>query len=200
MLHIVDGEKATRDSISLLATSRGIAVSTYDSGKAFLDRIKNLDAFHSEGQCLLVDVRIPPLSGITLLYTLVTPLTTRNLMHQFSESLACYLGSSIATDNMFKGEALFFFERPYNENILMDRVEEALAASRKVATLGVISSQLAVLSIREKEILELILTGESNKVIGGKLGISHRTVEIHRANIFCKMQVKNAIELARILK
>jgi two-component system response regulator DctR len=83
---------------------------------------------------------------------------------------------------------------------LMDRVEEALAASRKAATSAAVQARLATLSMREREVLDLILAGMMNKVVADKLGISMRTVEVHRAHIFDKMQVKTAVELAGLLK
>jgi len=82
----------------------------------------------------------------------------------------------------------------------MDRVEEALAASRKAAASAGVQARLATLSAREREVLDLILAGMMNKVVADKLGISMRTVEVHRAHIFDKMQVKTAVELAGLLK
>ena len=81
----------------------------------------------------------------------------------------------------------------------MDRVQEALASSRAAIARSVIDSRLANLSTRERAVLELILLGKMNKVIADNLGISMRTVEVHRAHIFDKMQVKTAVELARLL-
>jgi two-component system response regulator DctR len=83
---------------------------------------------------------------------------------------------------------------------LMDRVQEALAASRVSSATAAIQNRLTALSTREREVLDLILAGKMNKVIADELGISMRTVEVHRAHIFDKMQVKTAVELARLLK
>jgi len=82
----------------------------------------------------------------------------------------------------------------------MDRVQEALAQSREAGVAALVHERLASLSAREKEVLDLILLGKMNKVIADELGISMRTVEVHRAHIFDKMQVKTAVELAGILK
>jgi two-component system response regulator DctR len=105
----------------------------------------------------------------------------------------------MAVDSLKRG-AFDFFEKPFNDNQLMDRVEEALAASRKAASREAIHARLATLSAREREVLDLILAGNMNKVVADKLGISMRTVEVHRAHIFDKMQVKTAVELAGLLK
>ncbi|MBC7454499.1 MAG: DNA-binding response regulator, partial [Massilia sp.] len=99
-----------------------------------------------------------------------------------------------------KRGAFDFFEKPFNDNQLVDRVEEALAQSRQAGANAAVQARLASLSAREREVLELILAGKLNKVIADQLGISMRTVEVHRANIFDKMQVKTAVELAGLLK
>ena len=105
----------------------------------------------------------------------------------------------MAVDSLKRG-AFDFFEKPFNDNMLMDRVEEALGASRKAAASAQVQARLATLSAREREVLDLILAGMMNKVVADKLGISMRTVEVHRAHIFDKMQVKTAVELAGLLK
>jgi two-component system response regulator DctR len=105
----------------------------------------------------------------------------------------------MAVDSLKRG-AFDFFEKPFNDNQLMDRVEQALAASRGAAERAGVRARLATLSTREREVLDLILAGMMNKVVADKLGISMRTVEVHRAHIFDKMQVKTAVELAGLLK
>jgi two-component system response regulator DctR len=105
----------------------------------------------------------------------------------------------MAVDTLKRG-AFDFFEKPFNDNQLMDRVEEALASSTRAAANAAVQARLATLSAREREVLDLILAGNMNKVVADKLGISMRTVEVHRAHIFDKMQVKTAVELAGLLK
>jgi len=82
----------------------------------------------------------------------------------------------------------------------MDRVQQGLAGSRAAGAAAAVQARLATLSVREREVLDLILAGNMNKVVADKLGISMRTVEVHRAHIFDKMQVKTAVELAGLLK
>jgi two-component system response regulator DctR len=106
---------------------------------------------------------------------------------------------SMAVDAIKRG-AFDFFEKPFDDNHLFDRIHAALAHSRKEGDLAVIYHRLSKLTIREREILNLILVGKMNKVIADKLGISMRTVEVHRANILEKMEVKSAIELAGLIK
>lgn len=103
-----------------------------------------------------------------------------------------------------KKGAFDFFEKPVNDNDLADRIEQALTlnAQQREATAAVdsVRSRVARLTTRERQIMELILAGKFNKVIADELNISMRTVEVHRANIFDKMQVKTAVELANLLK
>ena len=105
----------------------------------------------------------------------------------------------MAVDTLKRG-AFDFFEKPFNDNQLMDRVQEGLAGSRQAGEMAAIHARLATLSVREREVLDLILAGKMNKVVADELGISMRTVEVHRAHILDKMQVKTAVELAGLLK
>jgi two-component system response regulator DctR len=109
----------------------------------------------------------------------------------------------LAVATLKKG-AFDFFEKPFNDNDLVTRIGEALAldASQRTAsaTVDSVNARLASLTSRERQIMDLVLTGKFNKVIADELNISMRTVEVHRANLFDKMQVKTAVELANLLK
>ena len=193
MLHIVDDEEVIRDSLAWLAQSRGLNARSYPGGQEFLDVIKDLDV---SGDCVLLDVRMPGMNGIAVFDQLIG----RGLLPRLPVIFLTGHGEvPMAVDSLKRG-AFDFFEKPFNDNILMDRVEEALAASRKAATSAAVQARLATLSTREREVLDLILAGMMNKVVADKLGISMRTVEVHRAHIFDKMQVKTAVELAGLLK
>jgi two-component system response regulator DctR len=196
MLHIVDDEEVVRDSLLWLAKSRGIQATAYDSGKSFLAALDSLVRGTPQGQCVLLDVRMPELSGIALF----DQLASRELTQMFPVIFLTGHGDvPMAVDSLKRG-AFDFFEKPFNDNKLMDRVQEALAASEQAAASAGVRARLAALSTREREVLDLILDGKMNKVIADKLGISMRTVEVHRAHIFDKMNVKTAVELARLLK
>ncbi|WP_019139453.1 response regulator transcription factor [Noviherbaspirillum massiliense] len=196
MLHIVDDEEAIRDSLAWLAESRKIAATAYESGEAFLAMLEHKAAFDPLGECILLDVRMPDVSGVALFDLLASRELTRQLPVIF---LTGHGDVPMAVDTLKRG-AFDFFEKPFNDNTLMDRVEEALAASQKASASAAVQARLAALSAREREVLDLILEGNMNKVIADKLGISMRTVEVHRAHIFDKMNVKTAVELARMLK
>lgn len=196
MLHIVDDEEVIRDSLTWLAQSRAIGATAYESGAAFLAALDNAAGFDPAGECILLDVRMPDMSGATLFDTLAARGLTQRIPVIF---LTGHGDVPMAVDTLKRG-AFDFFEKPFNDNKLMDRVEEALAASREAGATAQVHERLATLSTREREVLDLILAGKMNKVIADELGISMRTVEVHRAHIFDKMNVKTAVELARVLK
>ena len=193
MLHIVDDEDVIRDALAWLAQSRGLAVRGYPGGQAFLDTVGEPDAL---GDCVLLDVRMPDMNGIAVFDQLIL----RGLLPRLPVIFLTGHGDvPMAVDSLKRG-AFDFFEKPFNDNDLMDRVDQALAASRAAASAALVQARLATLSAREREVLDLILAGMMNKVVADKLGISMRTVEVHRAHIFDKMQVKTAVELAGLLK
>ena len=196
MLHIVDDEDVIRDSLTWLARSRAIETSAYESGTAFLAALDRRKDFDPQGECILLDVRMPDMSGSALFDTLATRGLTKRMPVIF---LTGHGDVPMAVDTLKRG-AFDFFEKPFNDNKLMDRVEEALAASREAGAMAEVHTRLSSLSVREREVLDLILAGKMNKVIADELGISMRTVEVHRAHIFDKMNVKTAVELARLLK
>ena len=196
MLHIVDDEEVIRDSLTWLARSRNIASTAYAGGAEFLHSVAAAPQFSIDGDCVLLDVRMPDLSGAALFDELASRGLTTRLPVIF---LTGHGDVPMAVDTLKRG-AFDFFEKPFNDNKLMDRVLEALAASREASALAAIHQRRAGLSAREREVLDLILEGNMNKVIADKLGISMRTVEVHRAHIFDKMNVKTAVELARLLK
>jgi two-component system response regulator DctR len=196
MLHIVDDEETIRDSLTWLAKSRAIPATAYESGEQFLASLEGRINFSADGDCVLLDIRMPMISGVAMFDALDKQGLTSRLPVIF---LTGHGDVPMAVDTLKRG-AFDFFEKPFNDNKLMDRVQEALASSRKAGASAAIHARLATLSMREREVLDLILDGKMNKVIADRLGISMRTVEVHRAHIFDKMNVKTAVELAMLLK
>ncbi len=195
MLHIIDDEEVVRDALLWLAQSRNIPARAYGYAQSFLDSLGE-NSFSPDGDCLLLDVRMPGISGIGLFDLLANRQLTQRYPIIF---LTGHGDVPMAVDALKRG-AFDFFEKPFNDNKLMDRVQEALAASCLAAERAKVAERLAALSPREREVLDLILQGKLNKVVADELGISMRTVEVHRANIFDKMQVKTAVELAGLLR
>lgn len=195
MLHIVDDEAVVRDALSWLATSRAIPARAYDSVALFLAYV-DAGKFDADGDCVLLDVRMPDMNGVAVFDLLAGRGLAQRLPVIF---LTGHGDVPMAVDTLKRG-AFDFFEKPFNDNLLMDRVQEGLAGSRQASALAQVHARLATLSTREREVLDLILAGKMNKVVADQLGISMRTVEVHRAHIFDKMQVKTAVELAGLLK
>ncbi|GAA0781970.1 response regulator [Castellaniella ginsengisoli] len=196
MLHIVDDEEAIRDSLIWLAQSRRIEAMGYDGARPFLDRLGTDFAFNPEGDCLLLDMRMPDMSGAQLFDALEARGYTRRMPVIF---LTGHGDVPMAVDSLKRG-AFDFFEKPFNDNSLMDRVQEALRASLEAGDQAQVQARLDSLSAREREVMGLILEGKMNKVIADMMGITMRTVEVHRAHVFAKMGVRTAVELARLLK
>ncbi|KQQ33705.1 two-component system response regulator [Duganella sp. Leaf126] len=195
MLHIVDDEAVVRDALTWLATSRGIAARAYEGALQFLQQVDSGD-FDPDGDCVLLDVRMPDMNGVAAFDHLAARQLTQRMPVIF---LTGHGDVPMAVDTLKRG-AFDFFEKPFNDNELMDRVQEGLANSRQAGAMAAVHARLATLSTREREVLDLILAGKMNKVVADELGISMRTVEVHRAHIFDKMQVKTAVELAGLLK
>ncbi|MYM37613.1 response regulator [Duganella sp. FT50W] len=195
MLHIVDDEAVVRDALTWLATSRAIPARAYASGTVFLQQIGKGE-FDAGGDCVLLDVRMPDMNGVAVFDQLLARGIAQRLPVIF---LTGHGDVPMAVDTLKRG-AFDFCEKPFNDNQLMDRVQEALASSRGAGATAAVHARLATLSTREREVLDLILAGKMNKVVADQLGISMRTVEVHRAHIFDKMQVKTAVELAGLLK
>ena len=139
---------------------------------------------------------MPVMSGALLFDTLAARGLTRRMPVIF---LTGHGDVPMAVDSLKRG-AFDFFEKPFNDNKLMDRVQEALRASLEAGNQALVQTRLASLSSREREVMDLILEGLMNKVIADRMGITMRTVEVHRSNLFTKMGVRTAVELARLVK
>lgn len=191
-LHIVDDDEAIRDALDWLFQSRNVPTSAWPSAEAFLEAYTPLMA-----GCLLLDVRMEGMSGLELFDRLLALGCRMPVIF-----LTGHGDVPIAVAALKKG-ARDFVEKPFNDNELVDRVIEALAfdadqRSREAGQAGV-AARLATLTQRERQVMDLVLAGRMNKVIADELGISMRTVEVHRAHVFEKMRVKTAVELARLL-
>ncbi|HJW24518.1 MAG TPA: response regulator [Rhodocyclaceae bacterium] len=191
--HIVDDDEPIRDALAWLLKSRGIPCTTYASAEDFLAAWSPAAA-----GCLVLDMRMPGMSGLDLFDILRekgSPLPVIFLTGHGDVPLAV---------GALKKGAFDFFEKPFNDNELATRVQEAMEhdARRRAASASAdsVNSRLSTLTTRERQIMELVLAGKFNKVIADELNISMRTVEVHRANLFEKMGVKTAVELANLMK
>ncbi|MQY51259.1 response regulator transcription factor [Rhodocyclus tenuis] len=191
-VHLVDDDEAIRDSLGWLLESRGLICRPYASAEEFLAAWTPARA-----GCIVLDIRMSGMSG---------PEMFDQLRERGSLTPVIFLtghGDVPMAVAAIKKGAFDFVEKPFNDNELVNRVVDALAADARqrqaTHSAGSRQAQLARLTARERQVMELILAGKFNKVIADELNISMRTVEVHRANLFEKMGVKTAVELAQRL-
>ncbi len=191
-VYLVDDDEAIRDSLGWLFQSRGVDCRAFASAEDFLAACDG-----SLSGCLLLDIRMDGMSGPELFDLLRARGCTLPVIF-----LTGHGDVPMAVSALKKG-AFDFVEKPCNDNELVNRVLEALSleASQRAASSSAdsVNHRLAALTSRERQVMELVLAGKFNKVIADELQISMRTVEVHRANLFEKMGVKTAVELAGLL-
>lgn len=191
-VHIIDDDEAIRDALAWLFQSRDVACDSWGSAESFL-------AAYSPAMtgCLLLDIRMEAMSGLELFERL------RELGCRMPAIFLTGHGDVPVAVTALKKGARDFVEKPFNDNELVDRVIEALAvdAEQRAREAGQahVATRLATLTARERQVMELVVAGTLNKVIADQLGVSMRTVEVHRSHVFEKMGVKTAVELARLL-
>lgn len=203
-VYLVDDEDVLRDALAWLLRSRRLLSEGYASAEAFeafLDqrRISGpLDL--RDPSCLLLDVRMPGMSGLALFDRLIE----RGLVGALPVIFLTGHADVPTAVAAVKRGAFDFVEKPFSDNALVDRVEQALARSAEVLahlrTVQAIHRRLAELTDRERDVMRLVVEGRPNKLIADELDISVRTVEVHRARVFEKMEVKSAVELANLLR
>lgn len=191
--HLVDDDDAIRDALAWLLTSRGIPYAAYDSAENFLAAWTP-----TTSGCVVLDMRMTGISGLDCFDQLLERKSTLPVIF-----LTGHGDVPLAVSTLKKG-AFDFFEKPLNDNELATRIEEAMGLDARQraanATVNSVNARISTLTTRERQIMDLVLAGKFNKVIADELNISMRTVEVHRANLFDKMQVKTAVELANLLK
>jgi two-component system response regulator DctR len=199
-IYIVDDDASVRDALAWLLRSRRLPSQSFDSAEAFLQHLRASHPTAGEPCCLLLDVRMPGMSGLALFDELASRGQHLRMPVIF---LTGHADVPTAVD-MLKRGAFDFCEKPFSDNALVDRVELALAASAKLMADDVSIDKLrqlqAELTERERDVMRLVTEGLPNKLIADQLRISVRTVEVHRARVFDKMDVKSAVELANLLR
>lgn len=191
-IHVVDDDPDFRDALAWLFDSRGHPVRSWDSGQAFVQMAHALQPRWTPAVVLL-DIRMEPLSGLATFEALADMGCPWPVLF-----LTGHGDVSMAVQAVKKG-AWDFLEKPFQDNELVDKVEAALTSARSddAQLEQRLRQAMASLSQREREVLAELLEGHYNKNIADHLGITQRTVEFHRANIFEKMGVASAVELAR---
>ncbi len=190
---IIDDHKSIRMSLRALLESAGFDVGDFESAPAFL-----ASGEASAFDCLLVDVHMPEMTGLEL----QEEITRRGV----SLPLIIITGQGdvpLAVKAMRIG-AFDFLEKPFDDEVLLESIQRALSAGRQMASrqgdAKTAAALLERLTGREKEVLNLLTLGETNKIIGHHLGISPRTVEVHRARLLEKMGARNVADLVRTVR
>ena len=202
LVFIVDDDAGVREALAWLLRSRRLPSQSFDSADAFAEFLgEGNNAWQpSQPGCLLLDVRMPGMSGLALFEQLIERQLLDVLPVIF---LTGHADVPAAVDSVKRG-AFDFCEKPFSDNALVDRIEQALARSaqtlQSLRAKQDLQHNLADLTDRERDVMHLVVEGLPNKLIADQLDISVRTVEVHRARVFDKMNVKSAVELANLLR
>jgi two-component system, LuxR family, response regulator FixJ len=189
VVHIIDDDAAMRDSVAFLLSATGLDVRSYESAQAFLQELPSV-----EGGCVVTDVRMPGIDGLELL----------RLLQEMGKGLPVIVMTGhgdvpLAVKAMRLGAA-DFVEKPFDDEIMIDAVRSALSSAASLPARNAgdeMSSRIASLSRRERQVLGGLVEGQTNKEIARKFDLSPRTVEVYRAKLMTKMQANNISELVR---
>lgn len=203
-VYIVDDDVSVREGMAWLLRTRRLLSESFDSAEAFAAMLEQATAQGAKPVaqvgCILLDVRMPGMSGLALFEQLLASGVANAWPVIF---LTGHADVPTAVDSVKRG-AFDFCEKPFSDNALVDRIEQALSLSHERLAArqqqSLLQSQLAELTERERDVMRLVVEGLPNKLIADQLDISVRTVEVHRARVFDKMQVKSAVELANLLR
>ena len=190
-VYVVDDDEAVRRFLRGLIGSIGLGVKTYASAQEFLDGYE----VGSPG-CLLLDIRMPDMSGLELQAEL------RRREIDIPVIILTGHGDVKVAVHAMKAGAVDFIEKPFNNELLLHAIQKVVAASLHSSGTRVrrqeILQRLETLTPRERQVLGLVVAGETNKGVARHLGISEKTVEIHRAKVMEKMQAKSLAELVKM--
>jgi len=188
---VVDDDAAMRESLRFLVESVGLDVETFERAEDFLAR------YDPElPGCLILDVRMPEVSGLEL----------QERLAEYGSGLPIIMVTGYGDVPMavraMRNGAVDFIEKPFSDQHLIDRVQEAIARDRLRRTerkgRESVARRVSTLSAREREVLDLVVTGKANKVIANELGLSPKTVEVHRARLMKKLNVSSVAELVQL--
>lgn len=189
-VHVIDDDEAVRRALAMLLRSTGFRAETHVSGLAFLDALARPGRVPTE--CVLTDVRMPGLDGIELL---------RRLKERGFPGpiivMTAHGDVSTAVQAM-KAGAIDFIEKPFDDEALLSAIGAALDHSVSQKTVTDAAARISFLSPRERQVLQLLTAGKSNKEVARDLGLSSRTVEVHRARLMAHLGVGSLAEAVRL--
>lgn len=189
---VVDDDEPVRDSLAFLIASVGLEAETFASAREFLD------AYHPDRSgCLVLDVRMPGMSGIEL----------QKRLGEMGAILPIIFitghGDVPMAVKAMRSGAIDFLQKPFEDQELLDRIQQSLEMDarhrRELAERHDLGERITALTPREREVMELVVAGLANKNVAGRLRISQRTVEIHRARVMEKMKATSLAHLVRMV-
>jgi FixJ family two-component response regulator len=191
IVHVVDDDDAIRDSLSLLLRTVGLPARAYASADDFLEAYAP-----GEVGCLVADIRMPGLSGLEL---------QQELIERHAEIPIIFItghGDVPMAVKAMKAGAVDFIQKPFRDQDLLDRIHQALQTARRAHDAQLeattVQRRFGTLTPRENEVMEKVVAGCANKVIAMDLGVSQRTVELHRARVMQKIGVRSVAELVHL--
>ena len=189
-VYVIDDDPAISDSLDFLLGAAGFSVRAFDSGQVFLDQLAKL-----EHGCVVTDMRMPGIDGMELLRRVNSGARKLPVIVMTGHG-----DVPLAVEAMKLG-ALDFLEKPFEDDRLIGMIETALSGqqngSKSEAAMADMAARVASLTQRERQVMQGLVTGQSNKTIAREYDISPRTVEVYRANVMTKMQAGNLSELVR---
>jgi two-component system, LuxR family, response regulator FixJ len=188
---VVDDDADLRESLGWLFESASLRVKSYSTAQEFLAEYKT-----EEPGCLLLDVRLPGLSGLDLQEELRRRGVPPPIIIMTGHARVPMAVRAL------KGGAIDFIRKPFSDQLLLEQIRQAIDLDRRTRQMRMectkFAALLADLTPREREVMNLVIAGNPNKIIAADLGISPKTVEIHRGRVMEKMQVDSVAELVRL--
>ncbi|HUV98866.1 MAG TPA: response regulator [Gallionella sp.] len=184
VVFVIDDDEAVRDALSMLLEAAGYTAAVFQTAAEFLDVCTPATL-----GCIILDVDMPGMDG---------PALQQELLRRKVPLPVIFLsgkGTIPVTVRTIKTGAIDFLTKPVDRTVLLDCVQKALTQGEEIQSIAL---RLAALTEREHEVMKLAVAGHTNKEIGQRLGISYRTVEIHRTHVMHKTGATNLLELARI--
>jgi len=189
-VYIVDDDAAVRDALSILVKSVNLDAKEYSSADQFLSEYDQ-----QPPGCLITDVYMPGIDGVALQKRLI------DMGSQIPMIVMSGHGDIPLAVNMIRNGALNFIEKPFSNHQMLEHIQQALKLDKERRSMADKSDQsqkyYATLTPREKEVLEYLISGVSNKVIAARMSISPRTIETHRANVLRKMNSESVVSLVQ---
>lgn len=190
-VYLVDDNEGFRDSTAWLLQTAGFETLAYASGPEFIAAYSG-ERHGETAECLISDIRMPQMSGLQLQEELQRRGCALPLVF-----VTAHGDVPLAVEAMRKG-ASNFLEKPFSDDALIEALRTALASARHGSGAGTPGDRLALLSPRERQVLDLVVASKPNKIIADILGISIKTVELHRSNMMNKLGVRSLPELMKV--